>query len=126
MRLMDTDVCVDLQREHPPAQTWLTAQTEEVAIPGFVAIELIAGCRNKAALKTLRVFLASFALVWPSDVGMTRAIAEYAPLRLSHNLGGFDALIAATATEFGAELLTFNTKHFAAVPGLIFCAPYVR
>jgi len=57
---------------------------------------------------------------------MTRALMEYAPLRLSHNLGTFDALIAATAVENDAVLLTFNTRHFAAVPGLTTQEPYTR
>ncbi len=123
---MDSDVCVDLLREHPPAEAWLATQKEEVAIPGFVAIELIAGCRDKAALTTVRAFLVSFALIWPSAEGMTRAVNEFAPLRLSHGLGGLDALIAATAIEIGAELLTFNTRHYAAVPGLVISTPFVR
>jgi len=37
-----------------------------------------------------------------------------------------DALIAATAIGRGAALVTFNTKHFAVVPGLATEQPYDR
>ncbi len=126
MQLMDTDVCIDIQRRHPPALAWITALSTPVGIPGFVAIELIVGCHNKAELVTAQAFLANFPLIWPAEADMTRAVNEFAPLYISHGLGGFDVLIAATAISIGAELLTFNARHFSAVPGLTFSAPYVR
>ena len=64
--------------------------------------------------------------MWASETAMTRVLMEYAPLRLSHNLGSFDALIAATAVENSAVLLTFNTRHFTVVPGLMIQEPYAR
>lgn len=126
MPLMDSDVAIDIQRKHPPALKWLASQTGPVAIAGFAALEMANGCRNKAALQTLYRFLKLYPIVWPSQVAMTRALIEYAPLRLSHNVGAFDALIAATAIETGSELLTFNTRHFVAVSGLIIQQPYQR
>lgn len=35
-----------------------------------------------------------------------------------YKLSGFDAVIAATAMEYGAELATLNTKHFKNIKGL--------
>ncbi len=37
-----------------------------------------------------------------------------------------DSLIAATAIGQGATLCTFNTKHFAAIPGLVTEQPYAK
>ena len=37
---------------------------------------------------------------------------------LSHSVQLGDALIAATALEFGLTVLTANTKHFGAIEGL--------
>lgn len=126
MRLLDADVCVDLIRLLPAADAWFRAQKDELAIPGFVVIELIVGCRDKAALKTLRAFLEYFPVIWATESAMNRAADDYAPLHLSNGLGGFDALIAATAVEKNCVLLTFNTRHFAAVPGLIIQEPYLK
>jgi predicted nucleic acid-binding protein len=43
-------------------------------------------------------------------------VAEYA---LSHSMMAMDAMIASTALDAHAELLTGNSKHFAFVPGLV-------
>ena len=57
---------------------------------------------------------------------MNRALTEYAPYFLSHGLGGFDALIATTAIGQAVTLYTFNHRHFRAITGLKFEAPYIR
>lgn len=49
MILVDTDVMIDLLHEYPPAVAWLDSLgEEEIILPGFVVMELIQGCRNKA------------------------------------------------------------------------------
>ncbi len=48
MILLDTDIMIDLSRRYPPAIGWLASfGEEEIALPGFVVMELIQGCRNK-------------------------------------------------------------------------------
>ena len=49
MILLDSDVMIDLLRQYPPATQWFDAldEDEEVALPGYVVLELIQGCRNK-------------------------------------------------------------------------------
>lgn len=126
MTLMDSDVCIDLLREHPPALEWFAGLTEIPAIPGFCALELVVGAERTRDLKVVQKFLARFDIVWPSADDMQRAVSEYAPLHLTHGLGGLDALIAATVVGHGATFLTFNIRHFRAVPGLAMEQPYVR
>jgi len=49
MLLLDTDVMIDVLRRFPAAVAWLAVQsTEEVVLPGFVVLELLQGCRDKA------------------------------------------------------------------------------
>ena len=49
MILIDTDVAVDLIRNHPPAVAWLaSAGSNPFAISGFTAFELHAWCRDRA------------------------------------------------------------------------------
>jgi predicted nucleic acid-binding protein len=50
MILLDSDVMIDILRNYPPAMEWFDAldENEEIALPGYVLMELIQGCRNKA------------------------------------------------------------------------------
>jgi predicted nucleic acid-binding protein len=49
MILLDSDVMIDLLRQFPPAVEWFDnlADDEQIALPGFVVMELIQGCKNK-------------------------------------------------------------------------------
>jgi predicted nucleic acid-binding protein len=49
MLLLDTDIMIDLLRRYPPALAWLTSLgSTELALPDYVVMELIQGCRSKA------------------------------------------------------------------------------
>jgi predicted nucleic acid-binding protein len=52
MILLDSDVMIDILRNYPPALEWFDAldENEEIALPGYVLMDLIQGCRNKAHL----------------------------------------------------------------------------
>src|SRR5437773_11654814 len=113
---MDSDVCIDILRKEPNALAWLASEVDELGIPGFAAIELVLGCRDKVELEKVRRFLDKFRITWPSEEHMDVALTVYAPLRLAHGIGGMDALIAATATGRSQPLLTLNTRHFRAIP----------
>ncbi len=126
MQLLDTDVLVDIRRGFAPAVFWYSSLTERPSVPGFVAMELINGCRNKAELARLQVFLLGLPILWASEADCQRGLEFLRDYHLSHSLGLVDALIAATALGQGASLCTFNVKHFAAVPGLITEQPYGR
>lgn len=129
MRLMDTDVCIDLLRKNPAAIAWIASLSDPSdlpGIPGHCAIVLVVGCLNKGELQRLRKFLARLTIVWPTEAAMIDALEDIAPLSLSHGLGGFDALIAATTLERGDTLLTHNIKHFRSVDGLNVEKPYTK
>lgn len=55
MILLDTDVMIDLLRQYPPPMRWLDAldEEEEIALPGFVVMELVQGCRSKREQRRL-------------------------------------------------------------------------
>ncbi len=126
MRLLDTDVLIDIRRGFAPAESWYIALTERPGVPGFVAMELVAGCRDKKDLLCLQTFLFGLPIIWPSEADCQRGLEHLRDYHLSHSLGLVDALIATTAIGQGAALCTFNIKHFAAVPGLITEQPYLR
>jgi len=124
--ILDTDVLIDLVREHPAAAAWFASLPTLPAACGFAALELTYGCLNTAELRAVRTFLRTFTIVWPSEEDLWRALIDYAPLHLSHGLGAMDALIAATAVGRGVPLVTFNVRHFRAVPNLTTLQPYNR
>jgi predicted nucleic acid-binding protein len=120
--LVDTDVLVECLRGSSQAKAWLDeVQSDEVEIPGVVAMELLMGCRNQRELRQVQMLMNSFRVVWPTSAEFARAYSILASLRLSTGLG-----IAAMALDRCVRLYTFNLKHFRAVPGLDARQPYVR
>lgn len=86
--------------------------------------ELYAGVRKGEESRLLEVFIETFEVI-----SLNKNIAkvggryrnQYNP---SHGTGLVDALIAATAKEIEAQLITFNTKHFPMLDDII--KPYER
>jgi hypothetical protein len=127
MILCDTDVIIDIIRRHPPAVAWAqSVATEELVIPGYVAMELVHGCHILHDVKTVLATLQPYRLVWPSSKYCDRAFQTLLDLRLSHGIDLVDTLIAQTAIALQVPLHTFNLKHFAPVPELRTAQPYQR
>lgn len=127
MRLLDSDVMIDLLRRHQPTMDWLGSLPDAPGLPGVVVLELIWGCRNKKELRVVNDLVKSFRVYWPSADESNQAISLYSQLRLNYlKMGIPDILIAVCAMGLGATLCTFNTKHMAAVPGLSVEVPYSK
>ena len=126
MRVLDTDVAVDIVRGFAPAILWFGALPEAAGIAGFAYMEVIEGCRDRSEIRRVRMLLSPLRVVWPRDQDCQRALTDFTQYHLSHSLGLIDSLIAATAIGLGATLCTFNTKHFAAVSGRVTEQPYAR
>ena len=126
MRLVDTDVLIDIQRGYLPALKWFESLDELPSVPGFVVMELMQPAESKADIKKVRQLIAPLFVVWPQQIDLQRALEGFSNLRLSHNIGLLDSLIAATAIGLSAPLIIFNVKHYRAVPGLITEQPYEK
>jgi len=125
--LIDSDVLFDVGRGHPAALAWVAAHpSDRVALAGYTAMEAIQGCRDKRELDRSTKLYSPYVILWPDEDACRRALALFARFHLNHSLGLIDALVAATALQFGLPLHTFNQKHFGAIPGLTIVAPYVR
>ncbi len=122
--LLDTDIMVDFLRGKPRAIAWVTALKPPVGIPGLVALELIQGCRNLAEQRKVESILQQYPFHWPTLPDCLRAYQDFCTFHLSHNLGLIDSLIGATAAGLGAQLATFNVKHFGLVRNLVIVQPY--
>lgn len=105
MIILDSDVMIDLLRQHPPAVMWLgTLGDEEIILPGYVAMELFQGCKNKAEQAKAEKVLAGLEIVWPSPETCNRALAVFSRYHLSHSIGLLDALIGQTAVALNLPL----------------------
>src|SRR5437870_5443211 len=104
MRLLDSDVMVDLRRQYALALAWFSGLTEEPMVPGFVVLELMEGCRNQREMRRLQQVIAPFRLVWPAAAECERALTTFAQGYLRHGLGVLDSLIGECAVGLGAVL----------------------
>jgi hypothetical protein len=127
MILLDTDVMIDLLRQYPPAVAWLDSLgEEEIILPGFVVMELIQGCRNRAEQEKVERELGAYGVVWPSPETCNEALSVFTRYHLSHGLGILNALIGQMAVALDLPLYTFNQKHYAPIPNLKTVQPYKK
>lgn len=128
MILLDTDVMIDLWRKIPPAEQWLRSvdAAQELLVPGFAAMELIQGCRDKSELHTAERLLKGFRFAWPDRPALDAAYHAYRTIHLGNAVGILDVIMAHTAIALDVPLYTFNQKHFDAVTGLKTIQPYLR
>jgi predicted nucleic acid-binding protein len=118
--LVDTDVLIWNLRGEPSAANRLDRE-RGFAISAVTYMELTQGVRDKNELSVLRRALR----FWSSDIlHVDSAISARAMFlveehALSDSLQLADALIAATALEYGLPLLTGNVKHYRPIDGLV-------
>jgi predicted nucleic acid-binding protein len=124
VRVLDTDILIDLSRGYPPALIWFASLNDTSLIPGYAV--LLVGRDNALAVQRLQRWLRPFHVHWPTATDCDRALATFARASLSHNLGILDALFGECAVGSGVPLCTFNVRHFRAVAGLVTEQPYER
>jgi predicted nucleic acid-binding protein len=124
--LLDTDVLLDVQRGHPAALAWFASLTELPSVPALVMMELIQGAQSESQVRAAQNLVRPLPIVWPTLAECKRALADFTVHYLSHGLGLLDALLAEMAIGLSAELCTFNSKHYANIPGLAAIEPYTR
>ena len=127
MIILDTDIMVDLLRKYKPALRWLDSlNKEEIILPGFVAMELIQGCRDKQEQEKVEKELVNYRMAWPSAEIYNEVISVFTRFHLSHNLGIIDAIIGQMTVVLNLPLYTFNQKHYEAIPNIKTIQPYKK
>jgi predicted nucleic acid-binding protein len=124
---LDTDILVDCLRGLPPATAWLAEVAHDsFRIPGVVAMELLAGCRDRPDLDRTTKLLTVFGVVWHESNEFSMAFEIMKTHRLRTALSIPDCLIAATVLNRNGVLFTFNTKHYQVIEGLDVRLPYTK
>lgn len=126
MYLLDSDVVIDILRQHQPALRWLDSTVEVPHLPGYVVMELIEGCRNREEVEGMLRRIKPFPVCWSDPSECENLLQQFAAAHLSHKISTLDMLIGACALAHGAILLTFNEKHFHVIPDLQYQPPYRR
>jgi predicted nucleic acid-binding protein len=124
-RLIDTSVLVDLLRGNTQAARWIdTLPRDSRWISVVTAVELLAGCRNRAEERTVDRELAQYNMIHVDENISEQALSLYRLHHLSHGDGFLDCLIAASAIRHNLRIATLNVRHFTPLPGVQVEAPY--
>ncbi len=127
MKLIDTDVAIDHFHGHRAALDFLAgiiAAGEVVAVSVVTIAEIMGGMRTGEEQRTERL-LQMFLVLEATDPIARRAGECPRQFRRIHGIDLGDALIAATAREHSAELVTRNAKHYP-MTDLAINVPYER
>jgi len=74
MMLLDTEVAVDILRNHPAAVAWLHGLgSAPLGLPGLVVMELLQGCQNKAEQQRVERFCQPYTVYWSTEADCQRA-----------------------------------------------------
>lgn len=127
MRVVDTDILID-HFHGVRAATEFVAQTlledGELLISIVSVTEILAGMRQNEQNDTEALF-ALFSIL-PADETIARVAGNYLnQFGKTHAVDLGDALIAATAKVFGAELVTRNERHYP-MKDISVRVPYAR
>ena len=76
LRLLDADILIDVQRNHPPALIWFHALTERPGVPGLVLMELIQDAKNACQGRIVENFVHGLPLHWPTESDYQRALTD--------------------------------------------------
>ena len=117
--LIDTDVLIWYLRGNQNAYD-LIHSLNNFAISLVTHIELVQGMRDKKELKILQNTLKNWDVktIYISETISAKALFYVEEYFLSHSMQLADALIGATATEYGLTLVSANDKHYKAINGL--------
>lgn len=127
MKLIDTDILIDHFHSHEAALSFMSGLAEmnqRLAISVVTLTELLGGMRSGEEDRTEQ--LLNLFEVLPIDEVIGRQAAAYLrAYRRSHRIDFGDALVAATALVYDAELYTRNVKHYPMVD-VVVTMPYER
>jgi predicted nucleic acid-binding protein len=129
--LIDADVIIQAERRAIDLEAWLRAKAdEEVKIAAITVAELwqsaerAAGIHRTRRQDFLERVLPAFEIVPYAE----KAAIEHARLwadteATGQRISPYDLILAATARECGAAIITFNMRRFAGIPGLTVLEP---
>lgn len=118
MKLLDTAVAIDYLRDYRPAVEVVEAGSDWLGASEITRFEIMVGLHADEE-EAAETFFSELGWVPVGEPISRRAAALARHYRPAHSgIEDADYLIAATALELDAELLTTNVRHFPMLPGL--------
>lgn len=118
--VIDTDILIDFGLDNEDAVKSMSMLEEnfELSISVITAMELYSGCRSKRDIRKVEELIADLRIQFVSKSISERAYELMKKFRSSHGVEINDMLIAATAIETEAKMVSKNQKHYQFLPGL--------
>ena len=118
--VIDTDILIDFGLDRDEAVNTMAVLEKNYLLTTSVitAMELYSGCRSKKDIKKVEELIADLRIRFVSKSISERAYDLMKKFRSSHGVEINDMLIAATAIETGAKMISKNQKHYQFIPGL--------
>lgn len=124
--LLDSDILIEHLRGRLQASTYITNLKSEgdLLVLAITVAELYAGARHEREKDAIDSLLHLVKIIPVDETIAIKGGLYRLQYGKSHGTGLMDALIAATAEQIEATLITFNQRHYPMLPNLI--VPYQR
>lgn len=123
MKLLDTDICIEILRGNEAVIERREQTLDSVATSWITACELYFGAANSDAPQSNRIVVDEFLATLPVqglDQPAARRFGELKALlrQRGEGLADADLLIASVALSLGAVIVTGNRSHYGRIPGV--------
>lgn len=124
--LLDSDILIEHLRGRQQASSYITNLKSKgnLLVSAITVAELFAGARYEREKNAIEALLHVVKIIPIDKTIATQGGLYRLQYGKSHGTGLMDALIAATAEVVGANLVTFNRRHFPMIANLQ--VPYER
>ena len=124
MKVLDTDTCIGILKGVPAVVESWRGCNERCALPSMVIGELFFGAANSRNPSAEDERVNRFADIFDELKPTRSLLRKFGEIKAELQKTGellpdADLLIAATAIDAGAVLVTGNTKHFCRISGLL-------
>ncbi|HEY0783570.1 MAG TPA: PIN domain-containing protein [Thermoanaerobaculia bacterium] len=121
--VLDSAVIIDLLRGYPPALIWISTE-RNAGVTSIGWLEVIEGAKNRKAQREVLRILRRFERIDTVREDYDWAILQCLKLKLSHNVGMMDCLMAAISHRLQLPFYSPNLRHFQPLLGDLAVRPY--
>jgi len=120
--LLDTNILIEILKGNDKTISKIEALEAKLSISSITVMELYYGALNKTELGKLEKFVSLFNIIELNENISKKATMLVKRYAKSHTLDIPDSLIASTALVLNAKLVTYNTKDFKYIDGIMLYA----
>jgi len=120
--LLDTNILIEILKGNDKTISKVEALEAKLFISSITVMELYYGALNKTELGKLEKFVSLFSIIELNETISKKATILVKRYAKSHTLDIPDSLIASTALVLNAKLVTYNTKDFKYIDGIVLYA----